>query len=78
MAQTKLISVRLDEQLVSYMDEVASKHSYLDRSKIVSRLLSAMVQCCEYKDVMQVLNCYDPYSDGITIEVKQKNTMISK
>lgn len=78
MAQTKLISIRLDEKIVAYIDAVAAKQTYLDRSKVISRLLSAMVQCCEYKNLMEVLNCYDPYSDGISIEVKQKDTKISK
>ena len=76
MAQTKLISIRLDEKILAYIDAVADKHTYLDRSKVIARLLSAMVQCCEYKNLMEVLNCYDPYSDGISIEVKQKNTKI--
>lgn len=78
MAQTKLISVRLDEKILAYIDAVANKHTYLDRSKVIARLLSAMVQCCEYKNIMEVLNCYDPYADGISIEVKQKNTMLGK
>ena len=76
MAQTKLISIRLDEKILAYIDAVAAKQTYLDRSKVIARLLSAMVQCCEYKNLMEVLNCYDPYCDGISIEVKQKNTKI--
>lgn len=78
MAQTKLISIRLDEKILANIDAVADKHSYLDRSKVIARLLSAMVQCCEYKNIMEVLNCYDPYADGISIGVKQKKTMIGK
>lgn len=72
MAQTKLISLRLDEGLLSTIDEIAAKQNYLDRSKVISRLLSSMVQCCQHQSIYQILNCYDPFSDGITIQVTQK------
>ena len=75
MAQTKLISVRVDENLLSKIDEYAKAATYLDRSTVINHLLKAMLECSIAGQVWKVLHCFDPFSEGIEITIQQKDKL---
>ena len=75
MAETKLISVRVDKSLLSKIDEYAKEATYLNRSSIINSLLKAMLECSIAGQVWKVLHCYDPFSEGIEIYIRKKDTL---
>lgn len=69
MERNKLISVRIDNYNLARIEDLIAGAPYLNRSRIINVLLSAVLQCCGPGEVWQILNAYDPLSDGIQIHV---------
>lgn len=74
MERNKLISLRLDMENLRAIDKVCEPRPYLNRSRVINCLLSAMLHCSVGDGLFDVLNCYDPVSDGVKIVVLTKNT----
>lgn len=55
MNQTKLVSVRMDEQLLAKIDEIAKRHTYWKRSAVICNLLEAVVTKFTDGDVYNML-----------------------
>ena len=51
----KLISVRLDEDLIKQLDEVAQKHTYWKRSDIIRNLLIAVLAEMSAGDIYNMI-----------------------
>lgn len=51
----KLISVRLDEDLIKQLDEVAQKHTYWRRSDIIRNLLIAVLAEMSAGDIYNMI-----------------------
>lgn len=45
MMRKKLISIRLDEELLQKIDNFVSKHTYATRSCVISNVLENVVNC---------------------------------
>lgn len=75
MAQTKLISVRVDERVLSDIDNLSKSARYLNRSSVINKLLKAMLECSTDGQIWKVLHCYDPFADGIEITIQQKDKL---
>ena len=73
MQHSQLISLRLDATSLEAIDKICEPRKYLNRSRVINCLLSAMLHCCTGSGLFDVLNCYDPVSDGIKIVVLTKN-----
>ena len=69
MERNKLISVRVDNYNLARIEDLIAGAPYLNRSRIINVILSAVLQCCGPGEVWQILNAYDPLSDGIQIHV---------
>lgn len=72
MERTKLISMRLDNTDLVVIDEIVKSRGYTNRSRVIKNLVSAMLYCCKDMGLYKVIDCYDPVSDGIIIEVSVK------
>lgn len=70
MEQRILISVRLPEDLVKKIDMYAKSQSYLNRSKVIINALKAVFQCAVFPSIERIVNCYDPFSEGLEIRVR--------
>lgn len=69
MSRTKLISLRIDEQTLAKIDEIAKIRGYTNRSWVINHLLKAMLQCTIGGQVWKLIHSYDPFSDGYTIHI---------
>lgn len=69
MERNKLISVRIDNYNLARIEDLITDAPYLNRSRVINVILSAVLQCCGTGEVWQILNAYDPLSDGIQIHV---------
>lgn len=69
MERNKLISVRIDNYNLARIEDLVKGAPYLNRSRIINVILSAVLQCCGPAEVWKILNAYDPLSDGIQIHV---------
>lgn len=69
---TKLVTCRLDENLLEKIDRLAASQKYLTRSRVIVALLTAMVDCTERGGLWRVLNSFSPYMDGIVINISKK------
>lgn len=69
MERNKLISVRIDNYNLARIEDLMKGAPYLNRSRIINVILSAVLQCCGPAEVWKILNAYDPLSDGIQIHV---------
>lgn len=72
MNKSVLISIRLPTTLLNSIDEIAKSREYLNRSKVIQHAMTAMVLCTELQEIYDVMNCYDPFGDGIKIKVLKK------
>lgn len=71
MKRKELISVRLPKTLVQTIDLYAESQTYLNRSRCIENALVAVFRCTSTPEIEQVLNCYDPYSEGIEVQVSK-------
>lgn len=74
MKQKDLISVRLPADLIEKIDEYANSQTYLNRSKCIVNALKAVFQCAVYPGIERIVNCYDPFSEGLEIVVRRINS----
>lgn len=70
---TKMVSFRLDQQLVSQFDKFIDRDGLLNRSEMFRRLLEAFLKCTSEKDMWKILSTHDPYGDGVLIMIGFKN-----
>lgn len=70
MKQKELISVRLPADLVEKIDEYANSQTYLNRSKCIVNALKAVFECSIFPGAKMIVNCYDPFSEGLEIRVR--------
>ena len=69
MERNKLITLRIDKDNLKRIEELIAYAPYLNRSRVINTILSAMLQCSGPGDIWHILNAYDPLSDGIQIHV---------
>lgn len=72
MERNKLISLRLDTEVLSKIDNLAGASEYLTRSRIINAMLNAMVHCVANDGLWKVLNSFDPFADGIEVFIGKR------
>lgn len=70
MERNKLISLRIELENEEAISKILQSQKYLNRSRVINCLLSAMLFCCRDNGLQTTLNCFDPVSDGIQIYVR--------
>lgn len=73
MGKSKLISIRMDETALACVDEYASKHGYLSRSKVINNFVNACLFCCAGDGTKIIANCFDPYDEKLILQVTKKH-----
>ena len=69
MERNKLITLRLEMENYQAIEKLTESRRYLNRSRVINCLLSAMLHCCQGDGLFRILNCYDPVGDGASIYV---------
>lgn len=77
MGKSKLISLRMDEETVKFIDDYCSKRRYINRTYVIQHIIDAVIKCSSSGDLWKLMESYNPYSDGIVVSVTKKDKIIS-
>lgn len=66
---SKVVTFRLDDNTIQGLDKVLADFPQIDRSTVLRRLIEAFVKCMSNDARWRLLSSYDPYSDGLLMEV---------
>jgi len=66
-----LISMRLDNDVISQLDYFMKLHHYYSRTSIVCHLMRALFQCGGNTVVHEILRHFNPYDEGIVITISK-------
>lgn len=66
---SKVVTFRLDDSTIQDLDKVLSDFPQIDRSTALRRLIEGFVKCMTNDARWRLLSSYDPYSDGLLMEV---------
>ena len=77
MARNTMISVRMPEDLVSKITELAERHSYLNRSLVICNILKNVTECAANADLELLASYYDAFSEGYSIQMTRKERIFT-
>lgn len=77
MGKSKLISLRMDEGTIHFIDNYCSQRRYINRTYVIKHIVDAVIKCSSPSDFWRLMESYNPYSDGIIISVTKKDKIIS-
>lgn len=77
MGKTKLISLRMDEETIKFIDDYCSKRKYFNRTYVIQHIVDAVVKCSTPGDFWKLMESYYPYSDGVIISITRKDKIKS-
>lgn len=77
MGKSKLISLRMNEETIKFIDDYCSKRRYFSRSYVIQHIIEAVIKCSSPSDLWRLMESYNPYSDGIVVSVTKKDKIIS-
>lgn len=72
MAQTQLISMRIEKDSIKRIEALCESRRYLNRSIIINLILTAVLFCCDDDGILDIVHSFDPISDGLKIKVIAK------
>ena len=65
--KTRIICIRMPEELIQKLDTL-SKHGYnFTRSKIAVQLLNVLTDCADYPTLFKMINSWDAYGQGYVV-----------
>ena len=76
MQQKKIISMRLSEDVVAKLDELAQSSRHWTRSSIVNNLLETILDCATKKTLYDMMRAYKPKQKGYTVEFKEPREIL--
>lgn len=78
MTETKLISVRMEKQVLQALDQVAKVTPYRTRSACINRILKCVLTCASEEAVAEIVDTHDPFSDGLQLLLRSSRHMYSR
>ena len=76
--RTKLISVRLDEDLVAKLSSMCVNRPYYNRSFLINIILRNVLECSDAGTLRQIISSFNAYSDGFTVHFVRDKKVISR
>lgn len=73
MQKTSLISLRLDNETLKWINDQLEKRPHFNRSTLLNHLLTAMIKCSADGAADKILKSQNPYDEGIVIITNQIN-----
>lgn len=70
MENLKLISVRLEPEILKKIDELAAKQSYRKRSFIIQNILKNVIECADSGSIQKIIDTLWAYDKGYKVEFK--------
>lgn len=77
MGKTKLISLRMEEGIINFIDNYCSQRKYINRTYVIQHIVEGFIKCSSPGDMWRLMESYNPYSDGIVVSVTKKDKIIS-
>lgn len=77
MGKSKLISLRMNEETIKFIDDYCSKRSYFSRTYVIQHIVDAVIKCSSPGDLWRLMESYYPYSEGIIISITKKDKITS-
>lgn len=78
MINKKLISIRLDADILEKVDELSKKHYYWKRSAIINQLLSVLLKCSDGGVLWRMLEQYCAFEKGYVIRFEIEREKIAE
>lgn len=72
MGKTKLISLRMDEETIRFIDDYCSKRRYINRTYVIQHIVNAFIKCSSPGGLWRLMESYDPYCEGLQISITKK------
>ena len=70
MENLKLISVRIEPEILKKIDELAAKQSYRTRSNIIQAILKNVIECADSGALWRIIDTLYAYDKGYKVEFK--------
>lgn len=70
MDKLKLISVRLEPEILKKIDDLAAKTSYRKRSNIIQAILKNVIECADSGALWRIIDTLYAYDKGYKVEFK--------
>lgn len=70
MENLKLISVRLEPEILKKIDELAAKQSYRTRSNIIQGILKNVIECADSGTLWRIIDTFFAYEKGYKVDFK--------
>ena len=70
MENLKLISVRLEPEILKKIDELAAKQHYRTRSNIIQAILKNVIECADSGALWRIIDTLYAYNKGYKVEFK--------
>lgn len=70
MENLKLISVRIEPEILKQIDELAEKQSYRTRSNIIQTILKNVIECADSGALWRIIDTLYAYDKGYKVEFK--------
>lgn len=71
---SKILTCRLDDKIIDDLDAVAKASGWINRSYVLRQIIIGFLKCMSDDDKWKLLSSFDPYGDGITIRVFEKQS----
>lgn len=72
MEKLKLISFRIDLDVLRAIDDYCISLKCLNRSQFINAALKAVATCSTHETLLQIVEIYDPYSAGYTLRMQKE------
>lgn len=78
MENLKLISVRLEPEILKKIDELAAKQGYRTRSSIIQAILKNVIECADSGTLWRIIDTLYAYEKGYKVEFKVDREALKK
>lgn len=73
MEKTKQISAKVDAQTIEKIDAIALRAKYWKRNAVINNILTAIVDSCEYDEIMLLVRYWKHDKSSLPLITIQKN-----
>ena len=79
MENLKLISVRLEPEILKKIDDLAAKSSYRTRSNIIQAILKNVIECADSGTLWRIIDSLFAYDKGYKVEFRiDRETLMNR
>jgi len=79
MENLKLISVRLEPEVLKKIDDLAAKSSYRTRSNIIQAILKNVIECADSGALWRIIDTLFAYDKGYKVEFRiDRETLMNR